>query len=74
MVNDIIHAAEMVHRLQNIINARVFSSNAQCVGLKDITRLFFCQAASFNMVGVVGKVNLRTMIDTALLSGFLLLA
>ena len=74
MVNDIIHAAEMVHRLQNIINARVFSSNAKCVCLKDITRLFFCQAASFNMVVVLCKVNMRTMIDTSLLSGFLFLA
>lgn len=47
VVNDVIDATEMVDRLQYIVNASVFSGHAKSVRLKDITGLFFRQAASF---------------------------
>ena len=65
MINDIIHTAEVVYSLHDIINTCILSSNAQCVGLEDIARLFFGQATALYVVGVVGKVYLRTVIDTA---------
>ena len=74
VVNDIIDTAEVVHRLHDIIDGGVLCRDAKCIGLEDIARLFFGQFAAFDMVGVVGQINLRTMVDTALQFGFFLFA
>ncbi len=44
------------------------------VCLKDVARLFMRQAATLHVVGVVGKVNLRAVVDTPFESALLLLA
>ena len=74
MVDDIIDATEVVDGLHDVINARVLRGDAQGVGLKDIACLLLGQAAAFDMVGVVGQVNLYAMINAAFHLGFLLFA
>ena len=64
MVDNIVDATEMIDRLHNIVDASVFGGDAESIGFEDITGLLFCQTASFDMVRVVGKINLCPMIDT----------
>ena len=65
MVNDKIDTTEVVDRLKNIIHIHCLVSDTDGVCLKDITRLIMSQLTTFNMIGIVGQVNLSTMIDAA---------
>lgn len=65
MVDDIVKASEMIHRLNDIIHINNPVANADSVRLKDMARLVMSQAAPFDMIGVIGQVNLRTMIDAS---------
>ena len=58
----------MVDRLNNVIHIdrRIGEANGVC--LKDKACLVMCQTTPFDMVGVIGQVDLRTMIYTALQS------
>ena len=38
---------------------------ADGVGLEDIPRLFVAQSAALNVIGVVGEVDLRSVVDAA---------
>ena len=69
MVDDIVNTTEMVHRLHNIIHIDRIVSNANGVSLKDIACLVVGQTATLDMVGVIGQVDLRSMIDAAFQSG-----
>ena len=66
VINDIVDTTEVVHRFHDIIDGRVFGRNTKCVGLEDIASLLFGKFAAFDMVGAVGQIYLRTMVDTAL--------
>ena len=61
MVDDIVKASEVIHRLNDIIHINNPVANADGVRLKDMARLVMSQAAAFDMIGVIGQVNLRTM-------------
>ena len=74
MVDNIIDAAEVVDSFHDVVDARVFRCDAKGVGLKNVTRLFFGQAAAFDVVGVVGQVYLYSVIDPAFHLGLLLFA
>ena len=65
MVDDIVKASEVIHRLNDIIHINNPVANADGVRLKDIARLVMSQTAAFDMIGVIGQVNLRTMIDAS---------
>ena len=65
MVDDIVKASEVIHRLNDIIHINNPVANADGVRLKDKARLVMSQAAAFDMIGVIGQVNLRTMIDAS---------
>ena len=64
LVNDQVDASEVVGRLHDIIDIHAFVRNADGVGLKDETRLLVCQPAPLDVVGIVGEVDLGTMIDS----------
>ena len=74
MVDDVVDAAEVVHRLNNIIHIHRLVSNADSVRLEDIACLVVCQTAAFDVIGVIGQVNLRAMIDATLQSRVFLLS
>lgn len=63
-VYDKVDAAEMVYRLDYVIDVDALIRNADRVRLKDETRLFVGQTASLDIVGIIGEVDLRAMIDT----------
>ena len=58
VVDNIINTPEVVHRFHDIIDGGVFGRDAERIGLEDIACLFLGQFAAFDMIGVVGKVNL----------------
>ena len=74
MIDDIIDTTEVIDCLHNIIYRGVLGCDAKRIGLEDVSRLLFGQFAAFDMVGVVGQVNLCTMVDAALEFGLFLLA
>jgi len=63
-VDDEVDAAEMVRRLHNVINVDTLIRNADRIRLKDEAGLFVGQTAALDVVGVIGEVDLRAMIDT----------
>ncbi len=65
MVDDIVEASEVIHRFNDIVHINNPVANADGVRLKDKARLVMSQAAAFDMIGVIGQVNLRTMIDAS---------
>ena len=65
MVDNIVDTTEMIDSLQNIVDASVFGGDAESIGFEDITGLLFCQTAPFDVVRVVGEINLSPMIDTS---------
>lgn len=65
VVNNIVNAAEVVYRLDNIVDSGILGGDTESVGLKNVACLLFGQAATFNVVGVIGEVNLRTVVDAA---------
>ena len=74
VVDDIVDTTEVVHRFHDIIDGRVFGRDTKCIGLEDKACLLFGKFAAFDMIGVVGEINLRTMVDSALQFGVFLLA
>ena len=72
VVNDKVYAFEMVDGLQQVIYIDGLFCYAYRIGLKDIACLVMSKSASLNMVRIVSKVNLDTMIDAPLELGCLL--
>lgn len=66
MKDDMIDASEVVDRFHNVIHSHSLVCNANCICLENKTCLVVSQSRTFYVVRVVGQVNLRTMIDTAL--------
>ena len=73
-VNDEVYAAEVVGGLNDVVHSDAFSFDADGVGLEDVARLVVSQAAAFDVVGVICKVNLGAMIDASLDAHALLFA
>ena len=65
LFNDTVETAEVVSRLNDIIHINSFVSNADGVCLEDIPCLIVGQAATLNVVGVIGEINLDTVINAA---------
>ena len=63
-VDDQVDASEVVGRFHDIIDIHAFVRDANGIGLKDETRLLVCQPAPLDVVGIVGEVDLGTMIDS----------
>ena len=55
----------MVHRLHNIVNRKIVWQISNRFCLENPTGLFMGEATSFNMVGIIGEVNLETMVEPA---------
>ena len=68
MVDNVIHTAEMVCRLDDVINPDCLTCYPYRVRLENVTCLLLCESASFNMVGIVCQLYLRPVIDTSLCS------
>ena len=64
----------MICGFHNIIDIYSICGNTNRVGFLNVPCLIMRQAAAFDMVGVVGKVNLRLVIDTTFEPCLLLLA
>ena len=73
LINHQVYTAEMIHSLQNIIHIQRAIRSIDRVCFKDVPGLLVGQSASLNMVGVVGEVNLRAVVDAAFQPALLLL-
>ena len=66
VVDDIVDTAKVIDRLYDIVDIDCCIGIAIGVRLKDIACLIMCQAAAFYVIGVIGQVNLCSVIDTTL--------
>ena len=73
-VDDEVDAAEVIGRLDDVIDVDALVADADRVGLENISGLLMRQTAPFDMVGVVGEVDLGPVVDAAPDPGFLLFA
>ena len=73
LVNDKVYAAEVVSRFNDIVHLNSVVGDTYGVSLEDISCLVMGQAATLDVVGVIGEVNLDTVIDTSLNPSVLLL-
>lgn len=73
-VDNRVDAAEVVRGFENVIHAQRFALDAHRVGLEDVAGLVVGQPAAFDVVRVVGEVDLRAVVDAALETHLLLLA
>ena len=64
-LNNQVDAAEVVGRFNNIIHLDSLVRDTDSVGFKDIPSLVMGQAATLNMIGIIGEVNLDTMVNAA---------
>lgn len=73
-VDDRVDAAEVVRGFEDIVYTQRLALDAHRVGLEDMAGLVVGQPAAFDVVRVVGEVDLRTVVDAALETHGLLLA
>ena len=62
---DNIHSTEVVRRLDDVIHRNICRYLANGLRLENPPRLLMGQAASLDVVRVVGKVNLKPMIESS---------
>ena len=60
-----INTAEVIYRFNNIINLHSLIRNAESFRFKNTAGLIMSKLRAFNVIRVIGKVNLNFMIDTA---------
>ena len=65
MVNDVVDAAEVVGGLHNIVHVDAVFRDADRIGLKDVPGLLMGEPAALDVIGVIGQVNLRAVVDAA---------
>lgn len=65
MVYHEIDTVEMIHGFHDVINVDGLVGDADGVGFKDVSGLVVCEFAAFNVVGIVGEVDLSFMVDAA---------
>lgn len=73
-VDNRVDAAEVVRGFENVIHAQRLAFDAHRVGLEDVAGLVVGQPAALDVVRVVGKVDLRAVVDAALETHRFLLA
>lgn len=73
-VDNRVDAAEVVRGFENVIHAQRLAFDAYRVGFEDVAGLVVGQPAAFDVVRVVGEVDLRAVVDAALETHLLLLA
>lgn len=73
-VDNRVDAAEVVRGFENVIHAQRLAFDAYRVGFEDVAGLVVGQPAAFDVVRVIGKVDLRAVVDAALETHLLLLA
>ena len=73
-VDNRVDAAKVVRGFEDIVHAQRFALDAHRVGLEDVAGLVVGQPAAFDVVRVVGEVDLRAVVDAALETHLLLLA
>ena len=71
IVDDHINAAEMVGRFNHVIDIDSLFFNTDGIGFKNKAGLLAGKAASLDVVGIVGQVNLNPVIDPAGQAGLL---
>ena len=64
-VDNEVDTAEMVRRFDNVVYTDAFALDADGVRFEDIARLVVRQSAAFDVVGVVGQIDLRLVVNTA---------
>ena len=74
MVYDIVDTTKMIDCFYDVIDRSTLGSYADGVGLEDVTCLFFCETIAFDMLGIVGQINLCAMIDASVQLCFLLVS
>ena len=73
VVDDKVDAAKVVDGFHDVVHVDALVSYADGVGFEDVACLVVGQSTAFDMVGVVGEVNLGAVIDAATDLGLLLL-
>ena len=73
-VDNEVDTAEVVRRLDNVVYTDAFALDADGVRLEDIARLVVRQSAAFDVVGVIGQIDLRLVVNAAFELHSLLLA
>ena len=71
VIDDHINAAEMVGRFNHVIDIDSLFFDADGIGLKNKAGLLAGKAASLDVVGIIGQVNLNPVIDPAGQTGLL---
>ena len=56
----------MINSFENIINFYCLLGNANGIGFENIARLLVCELATFYMIGIIAKIYLSAVINTAL--------
>ena len=74
MVDDEVDAAEVVGGFYDVVHIYRLVRDADGVGFEDVACLLMGQAAPFDVVGVVGEVNLGAVVNAATDIGLLLIA
>ena len=66
MVNNVVDTSEVVDSLYNIIYIHCLVSNTDSICLEDLACLIMCQTTTLDVIGVIGQINLCTMVNAAL--------
>ena len=66
VVNNIVNTVKVINGLYDIIHIDSTIRNTNRIRLKNVSRLIVSQFTALDMVGVIGQIDLSTMIDTAL--------
>ena len=65
MINDVVNAAKVVGGFYDVVHVDAVFRNANRVRLEDVSGLLVCEPATLNVVGVIGQVNLSTVVNAA---------
>ena len=61
-----VEAPEVVRRFDNVVYRRILAQQSYRLRFEYPTRLFLCQAAAFDVIGIVCKINLQAMVNAVL--------
>lgn len=64
-IDDHVDAAEVIGRLYYVVHIHCRVSDADGIGFKNIAGLVVGQTAAFDVVGIIGQVNLHLVVDSA---------
>ena len=73
-VDNEVDTTEVVRRFDNVVYANALTLDADGVRLEDVARLVVRQTTALDMIGVIGQIDLRIVVDAAFELHSLLLA